>query len=118
MTDDLEMMRSSEIERKKMKRLQLIAAIPLVCAACGPLMLVASGFSSLLAMAMLALWLMGTPFGLLIGPLVLNLRKDLYVVKEDLPLDRRVKVFAILDIAFGVLTVLVMLGAFLLGVGV
>ena len=117
MTDDLEMMRSSEIERKKMKRLQLIALIPLVCATCGPLILATAGFSPLVSLAMLALFAMGTPFGLLIGPLVLNLRKDLYVVKEDLPLDRRVKVFAILDIAFGVLTVLVMLGAFLLGVG-
>lgn len=114
MTDDLEMMRSSEIERKKMKRLQLIAAVPLVCAACGPLMLLASGFSPLVTVAMLALWVMGTPFGILIGPMVLNLRKDLYVLKEDLPLANRVKVFAILDIVFGALTILVMLGAFLL----
>ena len=117
MTDDLEMMRSSDMERKKMKRLQMIAAIPLVCAACGPLMLVASGFSSIAALAMLALWLMGTPFGILIGPLVLNLRKDLYVLKEDQPLNKRVKVFAVLDIVFGVLTVLVMLLAFLLNYG-
>jgi len=117
MTDDLEMMRSSEIERKKMKRLQLIAAVPLVCAACGPMMFLASGFSPLLTVAMLALWVMGTPFGLLIGPLVLNLRKDLYVLKEDQPLAKRVKVFAILGIVFGALTVLVMLGAFLLSAG-
>ena len=114
MTDDLEMMRSSEIERKKMKRLQLIAAIPLVCAACGPLMLVATGISSLLALAMLALCAMGTPFGIIIGPLVLNLRKDLYVLPEDQPLSKRVKIFAILDIVFGVLTVLLMLLLFLL----
>ena len=116
MTDDLEMMRSSEIERKKMKRLQLIAAIPLVCAVCGPLMFLASGVSPLLTLAMLALCVMGTPFGIIIGPLVLNLRKDLYVLKEDLPLANRVKVFAILDIVFGVLCVLIMLGAFLLSV--
>ena len=108
------MMRSSEIERKKMKRLQLVAAIPLICAACGPLMLLASGFSGLAALALLSLWLMGTPFGILIGPLVLNLRKDLYVLQEDQPLSKRVKIFAILDIVFGVFTVLVMLGAFLL----
>ena len=118
MTDDLEMMRSSEIERKKMKRLQLISAIPLVCAACGPLMLVATGISSLLALAMLALCAMGTPFGILIGPLVLNLRKDLYVMKEEQPLSKRVKIFAVLDIVFGVLCVLIMLAAFLLGTGV
>ena len=114
MTDDLEMMRSSEMERKKMKRLQLIAAIPLVCAACGPLMLVAGGVSPLMAIAMLALCAMGTPFGILIGPLVLNLRKDLYVMEEDQPLNKRVKIFAILDIVFGVLCVLIMLCAFLL----
>ena len=117
MTDDLEMMRSSEIERKKMKRLQLIAAIPLVCAACGPMLFVSSYFSPLLTVMMLALWVMGTPFGILIGPLVLNLRKDLYVPEELRPLNKRVKVFAILDIVFGVLTVLVMLGAFLLSYG-
>ena len=114
MTDDFEMMRSSEIERKKMKRLQLIAAIPLVCAACGPLMLVATGISSLLALAMLELCAMGTPFGIIIGPLVLNLRKDLYVLPEDQPLNKRVKIFSILDIVFGALTVLLMLAAFLL----
>ena len=108
MTDDLEMMRSSEMERKKMKRLQLVTLIPLVCAACGPLMLFAAGISPLLGIAMLALCAMGTPFGIIIGPLVLNLRKDLYVLKEDLPLAKRVKLFAILDIVFGVLTVLVM----------
>ena len=108
MVDDLEMMRSSEIERKKMKRLQLIAMIPLVCAACGPLMLVAIHISRLLMMAMLALCLMGTPFGILIGPLVLNLRKDLYVMKEDQPLSKRVRIFAVLDIVFGVLCVLFM----------
>ena len=118
MTDDLEMMRSSEIERKKMKRLQLVAAIPLICAACGPLMLVTSGLSPLLALAMLALCVTGTPFGILIGPLVLNLRKDLYVLEEDQPLNKRVKVFAILDIVFGVLTVLTMLAAFLLNFSV
>ena len=118
MTDDLEMMRSSDVERKKMKRLQLIAAIPLICAACGPLMLVASAFSGLMALAMLSLWMMGTPFGILIGPLVLNLRKDLYVLEEDQPLNKRVKIFAVLDIVFGVLTVLIMLGAFLLNYGV
>ena len=118
MTDDLEMMRSSEIERKKMKRLQLVAAIPLICAACGPLMLVAGGVSPLLALAMLALCVMGTPFGILIGPLILNLRKDLYVLEEDQPLNKRVKVFAVLDIVFGVLTVLIMLGAFLLSASV
>ena len=117
MTDDLEMMRSSEIERKKMKRLQLIAAIPLICAACGPLMLPATAISSLLALAMLALCAMGTPFGILIGPLVLNLRKDLYVLEEDQPLNKRVKLFAVLDIVFGVLTVLIMLGLFLLNLG-
>ena len=116
MTDDLEMMRSSDIERKKMKRLQLIAAIPLVCAACGPLMLVAGGLSPLLSITMLALCAMGTPFGLIIGPLVLNLRKDLYVLQEDQPLNKRVKIFAILDIVFGVMCVLIMLAAFLLGV--
>ena len=115
MTDDLEMMRSSEIERKKMKRLQLIALIPLVCATCGPLMLVTAGVSPLLTLAMLALCAMGTPFGILIGPLVLNLRKDLYVLQEDLPLAKRVKVFAILDLVFGILTVIIMLAAFLLG---
>ena len=114
MTDDLEMMRSSAIERKKMKRLQLIALIPLVCAACGPLMLIASGFSSLLGLAMLALCAMGTPFGIIIGPMVLSLRKDLYVLKEDLSMAKRVKVLAILDIVFGVLCVLMMLLAFLL----
>ena len=97
-----------------MKRLQMIAAIPLICAACGPLMLLASGISGIMALAMLALWTMGTPFGILIGPLVLNLRKDLYVLEEDQPLNKRVKVFAVLDIVFGALTVLVMLGAFLL----
>ena len=116
MTDDLEMMRSSDMERKKMKRLQLIAAIPLVCAACGPLMVLAGGISSLLAITMLALCAMGTPFGILIGPLVLSLRKDLYVMKEDESLNKRVKVFAILDVVFGVLCVLIMLAAFLLGV--
>ena len=115
MMDDLEMMRSSEIERKKMKRLQLIAAIPLVCAACGPLMLLATGISSLLALAMLALCAMGTPFGIIIGPLVLNLRKDLYVLPEDQPLNKRVKIFAILDIVFGVLCVLFMGFLFVMG---
>lgn len=115
MTDDLEMMRSSEIERKKLKRLQLIAAIPLVCAACGPLMLLAINFSRLLMMAMLALCLMGTPFGIIIGPLVLNLRKDLYVMKEDQSLDKRVKIFAVLDIVFGVLCVLFMGFLFVMG---
>jgi len=114
MVDDLEMMRSSEMERKKMKRLQLITMIPLVCAACGPLSLVAGAVSSLLMLAMLALCMMGTPFGIIIGPLVLSLRKDLYVLKEDLPLAKRVKLFAILDITFGVLSVLIMLGLFLL----
>lgn len=114
MVDDLEMMRSSEMERKKMKRLQLIAMIPLLCAVCGPLSLAAGAVSSLLMLAMLALCMMGTPFGLVIGPLVLSLRKDLYVCKEDLPLAKRVKLFAILDIAFGVLSVLIMLGLFLL----
>ena len=108
MTDDLEMMRSSEIERKKMKRLQLIALIPLVCATCGPLILATAGFSPLVSLAMLALFAMGTPFGIIIGPLVLNLRKDLYVLQEDLPLAKRVKVFAILDIVFGVLMILAM----------
>lgn len=108
MTDDLEMMRSSEIERKKMKRLQLVALIPLVCAACGPLMLFAVGISPLLGMTMLALCAMGTPFGIIIGPLVLNLRKDLYVPQEELPLAKRVKLLAILDIVFGVLIVLLM----------
>ena len=108
------MMRSSDIERKKMKRLQLISAIPLLCAACGPLMLVVGGISQLLALAMLALCAMGTPFGILIGPLVLNLRKDLYVLEEDRPLDKRVKIFAVLDIVFGSLMVLIMLAAFLL----
>ena len=117
MTDDLEMMRSSEIERKKMKRLQLIAAIPLICAACGPLMLPVAAISRLLALAMLALCAMGTPFGILIGPLVLNLQKDLYVLEEDQPLNKRVKLFAVLDIVFGVLTVLIMLGLFLLNLG-
>ena len=114
MVDDLEMMRSSDAERRKMKRLQLIATIPLVCAACGPLMLVASGFSTLLTLAMLALCVMGTPFGILIGPLVLNLRKDLYVLPEDMPLANRVKLFAILDIVFGALCVLIMVALFLL----
>ena len=114
MMDDLEMMRSSEIERKKMKRLQLVTLIPMVCAACGPLMLVAGGISKLLMMAMMALCMMGTPFGIIIGPMVLSLRKDLYVLQEDLPLARRVKIFAILDIVFGVLVVLVMLIAFLM----
>ena len=114
MTDDLEMMRSSEMERRKMKRLQLIAAIPLVCAACGPLMLLASGISKLMALAMLALCVMGTPFGIIIGPMVLSLRKDLYVLQEDLPLAKRVKVFAVLDILFGILCVLIMLAAFLM----
>ena len=109
MTDDLEMMRSSEIERKKLKRLQLITAIPLVCAVCGPLMLVAISVSRLLMMAMLALCLMGTPFGIIIGPLVLNLRKDLYVMEEDKALSKRVKIFAILDIVFAVLCVAFML---------
>ena len=108
MTDDLEMMRSSEIERKKMKRLQLVALIPLVCATCGPLILATAGFSPLVSLAMLALFAMGTPFGIIIGPLVLNLRKDLYVLQEDLPLAKRVKVFAILDIVFGVLMILAM----------
>ena len=108
MTDDLEMMRSSEIERKKMKRLQLVALIPLVCATCGPLVLATAGFSSLVSLAMLALFAMGTPFGIIIGPLVLNLRKDLYVLQEDRPLAKRVKVFAILDIVFGVLMILAM----------
>ena len=116
MTNDLEMMRSSKIERKKMKRLQLIAIIPLICAACGPLMMVAGAFSKLLMLAMMALCMMGTPFGLIIGPLVLSLRKDLCVLKEDLPLANRVKLFAILDIVFGVLSILIMLGAFLLSV--
>ena len=115
--DDLEMMRSSDMERKKMKRLQWIAATPLICAACGPLMLPAAAISGLLALAMLALCVMGTPFGILIGPLVLNLRKDLYVLEEDQPLNKRVKLFAILDIVFGVLTVLIMLGLFLLNLG-
>ena len=87
MTDDLEMMRSSDIERKKLKRLQMISAIPLICAACGPLMLVAGGISPLLALAMLSLCAMGTPFGLIIGPLVLNLRKDLYVLQEEIYMD-------------------------------
>ena len=118
MYDDMEMMRSSDIERKKLKRLHLIAAIPLICAACGPLMLVAPAVSNLLALAMLALWAMGTPFGLLIGPLVLNLRKDLYVQGKDEAMDKRVKVFAVLDIVFGVLTVVVMLAAFLLSASV
>ena len=117
MVDDLEMMRSSEIERKKMKRLQMIALIPLICGTCGPLMLVVGGFSTLLMLAMMALCMMGTPFGILIGPLVLNLRKDLYVIEEDQPLSKRVKIFAILDIAFGVLCVLVMLLLFLTGTG-
>ena len=115
MTDDLEMMRSSEIERKKLKRLQLITAIPLVCAACGPLMLVAISVSRLLMMAMLALCLMGTPFGIIIGPLVLNLIKDLYVLPEDRPLNKRVKIFAILDIVCGVLCVLFMGFLFVMG---
>ena len=114
MTDDLEMMRSSDIERRKMKRLQLISAIPLLCAACGPLMLVVGGISPLLALAMLALCAMGTPFGIIIGPLVLNLRKDLYVLEEDQPLNKRVKIFAVLDIVFGLLCVLIMLLVFLL----
>ena len=114
MMDDLEMMRSSEIERKKMKRLQLVTLIPMVCAVCGPLMLLAGGISNLLMMAMMALCMMGTPFGILIGPMVLSLRKDLYVLQEDLSLARRVKIFAILDIVFGVLVVLVMLIAFLM----
>ena len=114
MIDDLEMMRSSEIERKKMKRLQLVATIPLVCAACGPLMLPVSIFSSLLSLAMLALCMMGTPFGIIIGPLVLNLQKDLYVLREDLLLAKRVKLFAILDIVFGVLCILIMVLLFLL----
>ena len=48
---------------------------------------------------------------------VLNLRKALYVPEELRALNKRVKVFAILDIVFGVLTVLVMLGAFLLSYG-
>ena len=113
MVDELEMQRSSDIERKKMKRLQLITMIPLVCAACGPLMLVASAFSPLLTLAMLALCVMGTPFGILIGPLVLNLRKDLYVPEEDLSMAKRVKIFAILDIVFGALCVLVMVVLFL-----
>ena len=108
MTDDLEMMRSSEIERRKMKRLQMVALIPLVCATCGPLMPLVSGISPILSLAMIALCLMGTPFGLIIGPLVLNLRKDLYVMQEDLPLAKRVKLLAILDIVFGVLIVLLM----------
>ena len=108
MTDDLEMMHSSEIERKKMKRLQLVALIPLVCATCGPLILATAGFSPLVSLAMLAQFAMGTPFGIIIGPLVLNLRKDLYVLQEDLPLAKRVKVFAILDIVFGVLIILAM----------
>ena len=108
MTDDLGMMRSSEIERKKMKRLQLIALIPLVCATCGPLILATAGFSPLVSLAMLALFAMCTPFGIIIGPLVLNLRKDLYVLQEDRPLAKRVKVFAILDIVFGVLIILAM----------
>ena len=115
MVDDLEMMRSSEMERKKMKRLQLIALIPLVCAVCGPLSLAAGAVSSLLMLAMLALCMVGTPFGVVIGPLVLSLRKELYVLKEDLPLARRVKLFAVLDIVFGVLSVLIMLALFLLG---
>ena len=114
MVDELEMQRSSDIERKKMKRLQLITMIPLVCAACGPLVLVAIAFSPLLTLAMLALCVMGTPFGILIGPLVLNLRKDLYVPEEDLPLAKRVKIFAILDIVFGVLCILIMVVLFLL----
>ena len=118
MVDDLEMMRSSEIERKKMKRLQLIAMIPLVCAACGPLMLLVSGFSPLMALAMLGLCMMGTPFGVIIGPLVLNLRKDLYVLQEDLPLANRVKVLAILDIVLGALCILLMAALFLLGAAV
>ena len=115
MLDDLEMMRSSEMERKKMKRLQLIAMIPLLCAVCGPLSLVAGAVSSLLMLAMLALCMMGTPFGLVIGPLVLNLRKDLYVLPEDQPLNKRVKIFAILDIVFGVLSVLFMGFLFVMG---
>ena len=78
-------------------------------------MLVTAGVSPLLTMAMLALCAMGTPFGILIGPLVLNLRKDLYVLQEDLPLAKRVKVFAMLDLVFGILTVIIMLVAFLLG---
>ena len=114
MTDDLEMMRSSDMERKKMKRLQLITLIPLVCAACGPLLLLAGGMSTLLSLAMLALCAMGTPFGIIIGPMVLSLWKDLYVLKEDQPLAKRVRVFAILDIVFGVLCVLIMLVAFLM----
>ena len=117
MVDDLEMMRSSDIERKKMKRLQLIALIPLICVTCGPLSLVAGAFSKLMTLAMVSLCIMGTPFGILIGPLVLNLRKDLYVIEEDQPLAKRVKLFAILDIILGVLCVLVMLVLFLTGAG-
>ena len=115
MYEDLEMMRSSEIERRKMKRLQLVALIPLICATCGPLSLAAGAFSKLLTLAMVALCAMGTPFGILIGPLVLNLRKDLYVIEEDRPLFKRVKIFAILDIILGLLCVLIMLALFLAG---
>ena len=107
--DDLEMMRSSEMERKKMKRLQMVALIPLICALCGPLCLWAGTLSTLLMMAMIFLFLIGTPFGIVIGPLVLNLRKDLYVMEEDKALSKRVKIFAILDIVFAVLCVAFML---------
>lgn len=107
--DDLEMMRSSEMERKKMKRLQMVALIPLICALCGPLCLWAGALSTLLMMAMIFLFLIGTPFGIVIGPLVLNLRKDLYVMEEDKALSKRVKIFAILDIVFAVLCVAFML---------
>ena len=108
MTDDLEMMRASEMEHKKLNRLQIVAFIPLVCAVCGPMTLWVSAVSGLLAMTMLMVFMIGTPFGLLIGPLVLTLRKDLYVQPEDRNLAKRVKILAILDIAFGVLCVLLM----------
>ena len=117
MIDDMEMLRSSEIERRKMKRLQLIALIPLICATCGPLSLVAGAFSALLTLAMVSLFMIGTPFGILIGPLVLNLRKDLYVIEEDRPLSKRVKVFAIMDLVLGLLCVLVMVVLFLMSPG-
>ena len=110
--EDFEMMRSSEIERKKMKRLQLVSLIPLICALCGPMCLWAGTVSALLMMAMMFLFMIGTPFGIVIGPLVLNLRKDLYVMEEDKALAKRVKIFAILDIVFAVLCVVFMLTMF------
>ena len=110
--EDFEMMRSSEIERKKMKRLQLVSMIPLICALCGPMCLWTGAFSGLLALTMLGLFMVGTPFGIVIGPLVLNLRKDLYVMEEDKALAKRVKIFAILDMVFAVLCVAFMLTMF------